>query len=327
MGLSPEIKAMLIAIGSADVDESLLPQKVTPSSSGPGAGLASFFFRSGGHRVRLGINKHSSLKVKEDHGQVVILKDGVEIVRGEIEDALQHCPGQVYITLSERCIFDCKFCPVPKLNGKIKATEDIINMVEGALDTGMLRAISITSGVAISIEDEVEMVVELVKKLKKYGVPIGVSVYPTEDSSKLLKGAGASEIKYNVETMDREIFRTVCGDLSLDFILESLRDAVDIFGKNRVFSNFIIGLGESDESVREGVVSLAKIGVIPILRPIAMHPLREGEVDVFRPDADRLLRLAKMTREILDKNGLRADIAQTMCLPCTGCDITPHRDV
>jgi len=325
--MSPEIKAMLIAIGSADVDQSLLPQKLTPSSSGPGAGLTSFFFRSGDHRVRLEINKNSSLKVKEDHGEVVILKEEVEIVRGEIEDALQHCPEQVYITLSERCIFDCKFCPVPKLNGKIKDEGEIVRMVEDALETGMLRAISITSGVAISPEEEVERVVALVRKLVKYEVPIGVSVYPTKNSSILLKDAGATEIKYNVETMDPDIFERVCGDLSLDYILKSLGEAVDIYGKNRVFSNFIIGLGETDEAVRDGVETLADIGVIPVLRAISKHPLRERDVKVFRPDADRLLRLAKMTREVLDKHGLRADFAQTMCLSCTGCDITPHRDI
>jgi hypothetical protein len=24
---------------------------------------------------------------------------------------------------------------------------------------------------------------------------------------------------------------------------------------------------------------------------------------------------------------LRADVAETMCLPCGGCDLVPHRDV
>lgn len=325
--MDPEIKARLIAIGSADIDESLLPKKMTPSSSGPGAGLTSFFFRSECHRVRLGINKDSPLEVKEDQGEVVILEDGVEIVRGEIECALQHCPEQVYITLSERCIFDCKFCPVPKLEGKIKSEDEVVRMVEDALETGMLKAISITSGVAISPEEEVERVVSLVKTLAKYEVPIGVSVYPTDDSSFLLKEAGAIEIKYNVETMDPDIFERVCGDLSLDYIIKSLREAVDIYGKNLVFSNFIIGLGESDETVRKGVEDLAGIGVIPILRAINEHPLRKGDTEMFRPDASRLLRLAKMTRDILDEHGLRADLAQTMCLPCTGCDITPHRDI
>ncbi|KAF5437439.1 Biotin synthase-related protein, radical SAM superfamily [Candidatus Methanophagaceae archaeon] len=78
--------------------------------------------------------------------------------------------------------------------------------------------------------------------------------------------------------------------------------------------------------VREGVEHLAKMGVIHVLRPITVQPLRKDELEAAaRPSAERLLKLARMTREIIDKYGLRVDISQTMCLTCTGCDITPHR--
>jgi len=102
---------------------------------------------------------------------------------------------------------------------------------------------------------------------------------------------------------------------------------VGIFGKNRVSSNFILGLGESDECVMSGVDSLAQMGVIPNLRPISPHPLRNGAAQVQRPTAERLLKLARYTRKALEDHGLRADLAETMCLPCTRCDIAPHRDV
>jgi biotin synthase-related radical SAM superfamily protein len=72
---------------------------------------------------------------------------------------------------------------------------------------------------------------------------------------------------------------------------------------------------------------LAKIGVIPILRPITIPPLRKGELMATRPSAERLLKLTKMTHEILDKYGLDVGVSQTMCLPCTGCDLTPFRDL
>jgi biotin synthase-related radical SAM superfamily protein len=101
---------------------------------------------------------------------------------------------------------------------------------------------------------------------------------------------------------------------------------VRVFGANRVSTNFFIGLGETDECVRAGVEYLAKMGVIPILRPITIPPLRKAELEATRPSAERLLKLARMTREILDKYGLNVEEAQTMCLPCTGCDIPPVRD-
>ncbi len=249
------------------------------------------------------------------------------MVRGEIEPVLAHCPEQAYITLSERCIYDCKFCSVPKLQGKIKTLDEVVNIVEHAKKTGLMKAIAITSGVAESPEDEIERLVAVIRALKRYNVPIGVAAYPTINSTKLLKEAGAVELKYNVETMNRDIFDKVCKGLSLDFILDSLRDAVPVFGKNRVSTNFIIGLGETDECVREGVEHLAKMGVIPVLRPITIQPLRKDELEATRPSAERLLKLALMTREIIDKYGLRVDVSQTMCLTCTGCDITPYRDI
>lgn len=374
--MNARIKAILIAEGSAGIEPELLNTSTAlasgPSTAGPGAGIGSFFFRSGGHRVRLeykndpgatlqvqriddvgdthaaseeggvdtsigdgtgnvcisaGVNKQDNTSDDD----VVIFYKGRELVRGRIEPALLHCPEQAYITLSESCIFNCAFCPVPKLRGRTKTADEVRRMIDDASRTGNLRAISITSGIERSPGEEVTRAVDLVRSLTKYNLPIGVSVYPTRDSSIRLKEAGAVEVKYNVETMDREVFGRACADMDLDFVLTSLKDAVGIFGRNRVFSNFIIGLGESDRTVKKGVETLAGIGVIPILRALNPHPLRPDLIDVCpdaaRPDADRLLRLARFEREVLDAHELRADVAETMCLPCGGCDLVPQWDL
>ena len=283
---------------------------------------------AGDRRVRLSINPASPLRVVPDGDGIAVVRDGEKIVRGRLERPLCHCPEQAYITVSERCTFDCRFCPVPKLNGAIKDTETVLRMVEEAARRGNLSAISLTSGVAESPEQEVERMAAVVRALQaRFDLPIGVSVYPTADSTGILRAAGADEIKYNVETMDPDVFARVCPGLSLPFILDALAEAVDVFGRNAVFTNFIIGLSEDDGMVRDGVALLAKIGVIPILRPISASPLRAGEITVKRPSAERLLRLASMTREILVQHDLDPRRARTMCLPCTGCDLTPFRDV
>ncbi|MDY0130500.1 MAG: radical SAM protein [Methanosarcina vacuolata] len=325
--ITPEIKAFLISIGSVSVDPSLIP-RARGSTAGPGAGTSSVFFRSGNKRVRLSINKDSPLSILkvEGEGDVGVFYQGKELVRGKLEPAPAHCPDQAFITLCERCVFDCKYCPVPKLQGHVKSDEEVLNIIDDVLRTGNLKAISLTSGVETSIEGEVERVLKLLPALKKYNVPIGVSVYPTEGCSRKFYEAGASEVKYNVETMDQEIFKKVCGDLSLDYILDRLREAVGVFGKNRVFSNFIIGLGESDDSVRDGIETLAQMGVIPVLRPVNPHPLRAGDCFTERPSPERLLTLAKLEAEILKKYGLDPGLAKTMCLKCTGCDLVPFVD-
>ncbi|MDD1703436.1 MAG: radical SAM protein [Methanoregula sp.] len=327
--LNAERKARLVGIGSAAIDASLLgTQFKTSATAGPGAGGSSFFLSSGGHRVRLSIKPDSPLKVVPHNKGVAIVKGDEIIATGALEQPLCHCPDQAYITISERCVFDCKYCPVPVLNGQIKSIPTILSLVKEAEKNGTLSAISLTSGVADSPEGEVKRAVAVVRALREhYDIPIGVSVYPTVTSSEELFAAGANEIKYNVETMDREIFARVCPDLSLPAILEALEHAVTIFGKNHVTSNFILGLGESDEVVESGMEELARRGVIPILRPISPSPLRKGQIAVERPSGDRLLRLSRRHREILDRYGLDTRLAQTMCLPCTGCDLTPQRDV
>jgi biotin synthase-related radical SAM superfamily protein len=241
-GLTAETKALLISIGSGDVDSSLLPDELkTIATAGPGAGGTSFFISDGLHRVRLTLNTESSLKIIPWRDGVAVRKEGRIIAYGKFELPLCHCPEQAYITVSERCIFDCKFCPVPLLNGRVKTIDEIITMVECASKNGDLEAISLTSGVAESPEKKVEYMVRVVRALAQhYNLPIGVSVYPTDTSSEKLYAAGACEIKYNVETMDPAIFERVCPDLSLDYIVSALEKAVPVFGKNHVSSNFIL---------------------------------------------------------------------------------------
>lgn len=327
--LSAIVKADLLSIGSVRVDPALLPPQLTSlATAGPGAGGSSIFFRSGDRRVRLTINELSPLRAVPEDENVVLMKGDDVIARGVLERPLCHCPEQAYITVSEKCIYDCQFCPVPKMQGGIKDSKKVHQMVAEAYATGELKAISLTSGVAVSPEKEVKRMVGIVKELdREYDLPIGVSVYPTKYSSERLYSAGACEIKYNVETMDPELFRRVCPDLDLQTVLDSLENAVDHFGRNRVSSNFIIGLGETDETVRKGLKQLTDRCVIPILRPISPHPLRKDAISVNRPDAARLLKLGDMLRKRLDCQSLCADKSKTMCLFCTGCDLTPHRDI
>ena len=211
---SAETKAFLIAEGGVDIDERILGRITTPAS-GPGAGLTSFFLLFNGHRVRLGIKHGSRLKASLEGNEVVIRDHEKEIVRGSLEDAIAHCPGQAYITVSEVCIFDCQYCPVPLLRGSVKSQSDVEMAISRILAdptlASKLKAIALTSGVEKSAQHEAERIAAIVHTLReKYDLPIGVSVYPTPNSTKLLKDAGADEIKYNVETMDRQLFEQMC---------------------------------------------------------------------------------------------------------------------
>jgi len=322
----PETKARLISVGTVQLPK---PKSRDPiSTSGPGAGEPSIFFQSGDKLVRLSVVPSSTLRLKQlEDDQVALCEGEEEIALGRLVRPLSHCPEQAYITISERCIYDCKFCAVPKMMGQPKSRERIQKIVEDAAATGQLKAISLTSGVEMSPKDEVLRAADLVRSLQCFNVPIGVSVCATPDSNRILKEAGAGEVKYNVETVDPDLFGQVCPGLNLHEIKSELGKAVKIFGKNHVFTNIIVGLGESDKVLRSGIDELAELGVLPVLRAVYPHPLRLGEIEMTRPSAKRLLELAKYTRQALDKRDLRGDKALTMCYRCTGCDLVPHKDL
>jgi len=317
-------KAFLISLGTVDTPRQGASREV--STAGPGAGGQSVFFRSGDRIVRLSVAAGSPLRLEQREEGCAILKGDEEIARGQLIEPLLHCPEQAYITVSERCIYDCKFCAVPRLKGGVKSLQAIRQMVEGAQKTGNLRAISLTSGVEVSPEHEGRRVAEIVADLRSFDVPVGVSVSPFPGVNRLLKDAGADEVKYNLETVDRDLFPRVCPGISFEGIWDALAEAVEIFGRNRVFSNVIVGLGESDRTLQAGIEELAEMGVLPVLRAVYPHPLRLGEVEMTRPSAERLVGLATYLKRALEKNDLRGELALTGCYRCTGCDLAPGRD-
>ena len=89
-----------------------------------------------------------------------------------------------------------------------------------------MQAISLTSGVEVSPEHEGEKVAAMVRELHRFGVPIGVSICPYPGLNRLLKEAGAVEVKYNLECADRDLFPQVCPGISFEAIMDALVEAV-----------------------------------------------------------------------------------------------------
>jgi biotin synthase-related radical SAM superfamily protein len=328
-----ETKAHLLSIGTVQVQMQMPGKDGCTSTAGPGAGGHSIFFQSGPHIVRLSVQPSSPLRLEscsedsEISDGSAIFEGAREVARGRLVEPLLHCPQQAYITVSERCIYDCRFCAVPRLQGGRKSKETILQMTEQAARTGKMKAISLTSGVEVSPLHEAEKVAEIVRELCRFAVPIGVSISPFPGVNRILHEAGAKEVKYNLECADIEIFSRVCPGISFQDIMDALVEAVGVFGKNRVFTNIIMGLGESDQSLRKCIDELTGKGIIPVLRAVYPHPLRTGAAFMERPTETRLLDLARYLKRALEKNGLDGSLALTGCYRCTGCDLIPGRDL
>lgn len=293
------------------------------STAGPGAGgSGSVFFKTVDGRIRLTIDEHSPLTLTADADGTARLTGPDIDVAGWVEEAVYHCPRQAYITLSEGCIFSCRYCAVPALAGRIKTAEEVTAMVAAVADE--IDAISLTSGVIGSVEEDEKRAVAVVHAVAGFGIPVGASIYPLPGTPQRLRDAGACEVKFNIEAATPALFREMCPGLDYEGTWTILEESVFVFGRNRVFSNVILGLGETDAEMEACIRRLTGIGVIPVIRPLNPSPTLPGHT---RPSADRILRMAEFAAGELEKAGLDPTQAKTMCTLCGGCDLVPGRDL
>lgn len=314
-----ELKAALLAVGKARLTGIDATPYISSSSAGPGAGgEGSIFFSTGSMRVRFSRSGTSPIEIIHSGEGAATLRYGKIELSGRLDPVGLHCPEQAYITVSSGCIFNCHYCNVPRLPKRRKSTGEIHAMVKAIKDR--IDAISITSGVFSDINEEEDYVCEVVRDLASFGLPIGVSIYPTEETPGRLYNLGVKEVKFNLECATPELFASLCPGHDRDLIIRVLRKSVELFGRDHVFSNVILGLGETDEEMNACITELTSLGVIPVIRPL--NPIA-GFSGSNRPDAERLLRVAGYHETALRGEGLDPRNALTMCVRCRGCDLVP----
>jgi biotin synthase-related radical SAM superfamily protein len=317
-----ELKARLLAAGSVNLSGEPADQYIARSSAGPGAGgSGAVFFSMGAHRVKLALDPLSPVEIMHRGNGVADLWYEGTIIPGRLLEPGFHCPDQAFITVTGSCIFKCRYCTVPHLSGQRKSIEEIVSMVESV--RRRIGAISITSGVLESIEEEESYVLQVVKHLRVYNLPIGVSIYPTDQTPDLLNALGVAEVKFNLEAATPGLFATMCPGLRYDRLWQVLERSVELFGKNRVFSNVIVGLGETDAEMETCIGRLTSHGVIPVLRPLNPVAALTG---FARPSAERIKKIFIMHERAVAAAGLDPREARTMCTNCAGCDLVPGRD-
>ena len=334
-------KAELLAGGTVRIPKDFrLPFQPSKSTAGPGAGSVSIVFAFGNTRAKKTISRESGeFELREDAGRFAIVRGGNTMIRDvKLVPTLLHAPYQAFVNLDNACVMDCKFCASPRLGHHVTkglTDEKIIAMIMDATKDTDFESVAFTSGVAESPEMTVERMARLVRKVRDLlpKVPIGVEPYATRpDHVNLLKAAGADEIKLNIETFDRDIFEKVCPKRDYDTILHMINHAGGVFGKNRVCSNIIFGLGESDENVLEGTKVIANMGGVATLRALRRNDYNLEELESVLGQlepvtADRMLRLAREQKKILQDYGLSTTAFRTMCHTCLSCDIVPFWDV
>ncbi len=223
------------------------------------------------------------LKKKKAHlAQSVRVSLGSAINLGLVKGRLDAIPTTTYLLThrEEKCLANCAFCPqareskgradmLSRVSWPIFQTSKVIDALRMGVEKGNVRRICIQALKHPEIFSELLMMVKEI--LSRVDVPISVSCQPMnkEKMSQLVK-VGVERISIALDAATEQIFdrvkgRLVKGPYIWKEQLELLNKAVQVFGKGKVSTHLIVGLGETEIEMVQILQKCVDMGVLPAL--------------------------------------------------------------
>lgn len=197
-------------------------------------------------------------------------------------------PTTVYLMTYRRgkCNANCGFCPQAReSSSKIDLlsrvtwpafdTRMILNRIESAAKQPLAKRVCIQ---ALNYPRVFIHLQSLVREIGRIGIPISVSCQPGSlDDIRLLGDAGTERIGIALDAVSEKLFKRVKGiDARGPYVwkrqFELLAEAVRIFGRSRVSTHLIVGLGETEEEMVRTIQKCIDMGVLPAL--FAFTPIK-----------------------------------------------------
>lgn len=329
------IKAHMLSEAKIQLDSNIDKHELYSSTGNIGKNCWIFIRLSKTSRVRMTLSETANLiLVKSDTNDYFIQDsqtDEIIIKHVMVERILAHAPEQLFLLLYKNCSSGCLFCPLTYTsNNSHYSWEKIYHKILQNISHGIKSISFTTSCPRGKTQDElVDEIADIaIKTQESFGgdIPLGASLKtPTKKQLLRLKEAGIAEMRLNLETYNMTLAHYLIPNKDVNKILCSIEDAVNIFGKEKVSSNIIIGLGESDDDILDGVNKLAEIGALSTLYPYDM--IENLHVQFKRPLANRIYYLATEHKKILHKHNLNPLGAKTMCCACAGSHLYPGKDL
>jgi radical SAM protein (TIGR04043 family) len=155
------------------------------------------------------------------------------------------------------------------------------------------------------------------------GLPVQVQIEPPSDFSwfAALEDSGVEALGLHLEVWDEEVLARVAPGKHAqgrDHYLAAWEAAVGVFGRGQVSTYFILGLGESPESVMEGCRAAIDRGVYPFVVPLRPAP---GSIVAHGvpPSAEHVRDVYERVAPLLAEAGLMSQDARAGCVRCQAC--------
>lgn len=207
---------------------------------------------------------------------------GSAMILGLLKGKLDAMPTTVYLLTYRRdkCTANCGFCPqargshgradmLSRVSWPVFPTRHVLSGVENAFKDGRIRRVCLQ---ALNYPEVFQHLLALVKAIySQVKVPISISCQPlNRKNMQRLTEAGAERIGIPLDAAAKELFEKVKGgSVGGPYVWEEqfklLGEAVDIFGRGKVSTHLIVGLGETEREMVEMIQRCVDMGVLPAL--------------------------------------------------------------
>ena len=155
------------------------------------------------------------------------------------------------------------------------------------------------------------------------GLPVQVQIEPPLDFAWFarLKDSGVEALGLHLEVWDQEVLKRVAPGKHAqgrDHYVAAWEAAVEVFGRGQVSTYFILGLGETAESVMEGCRAAIDRGVYPFVVPLRPAP---GSIVAHGtpPSAEYVREVYERVAPLLADAQMLSQNARAGCVRCQAC--------
>src|SRR5262249_32312382 len=136
-----------------------------------------------------------------------------------------------------------------------------------------------------------------------------------------VRRAGVDAVGIHIETFDPDVLAEVApgkAQCGVEGYFRTWARAVEVFGRGRVSTYVILGMGERRELVEEGWRRAIELGVYPFVVPLRPVPgtLLEAATP---PDADYVADVYRSVSAMLAEHDLGQDDTVAGCARCQAC--------
>jgi len=222
------------------------------------------------------------VSIKQGTPEKIRVSVGSAIVLGLLKGRLDAPSTTIYmLTYREgKCLANCGFCPqahnstsradmLARVTWPPFPTKQVIEKIASSAEKGTIKRVCIQALNYSTVFKDLTHLTRLIHSGSN--VPISLSCPPFSKAQfKELAEAGVDRISIALDAATEQLFNKVKGAQTQSPYQwkqqhQALKEAVEVFGKNQVYTHLIVGLGETEKEILETIQQGTDSGVYPSL--------------------------------------------------------------